>query len=335
MKKDTIGDISLYLYEKYGIADWNKKKLLLDDSEIHNLMLDLENKVESELVKTIKLPFPKFTSQYLSKFEDPENLTKTNGYEYVLFMLTDNQIKAVVQSIKGEETLTKASQDLSLKNYYDVIYNIITTPFNKFNPIINITVTNWTVKSKYIYLLQFIDQQEAERLNLTNHTFYAMEQYRGFELEEKLSLLNDAIKECVKTNIGLDNFDLHLDRETTAKTCNLPKATVNRVLEIVIPLLLKSYGEMANALGYLGTKSENGINEYSKENYRKLDIILETEYIKRNKLSETEKTVLSERSKKEALLYIAAKYMYLNKESLAKNMGLSIQAADEQIMKLK
>jgi len=176
MKRNIIGDYSLYFYEKYQIADWNRKKLLLSDDEIHNLLKDLDEGIESELVKALKLPFPKFASQYLSKFSDPENITKTLGYEYTLFMLTESQIKAIVNSIKGYTTLAKAENDLTLKHYYSAISAIMAQSFNQFNPIINITLINWEVKAKYIYLLHFIDKTEAERLKLNNHTFFAMEQ---------------------------------------------------------------------------------------------------------------------------------------------------------------
>lgn len=313
------------------ISELREKCLLLSQEEKEKLLIDLNNGTTNELVELIKLPFPKFAYEYLRRFPKFKELNADYNIGYNLYFLTDSEIKAIVSVAKGIHTPNEARLYYNIDFAYTHTFTKILYPFRDFNPMLCAKNLLWHNIAKYIYIAQYIDEKEAEKLGMTSFTFYTNGEYRGFELKEKLDSLNIGMRKIIENYIGLNEENTRMNRLEVSEKLGVSQTAVLYTTRKILPLFLKTTKELQNKIGYCGKANTNEANTYSYINkeFRRHDLSSSTDYILNNISSSQEKTVLETKSEKEKELYLAAKYMYPSKETIFRYLNVSLSKAQE------
>lgn len=320
------------MYREYGISEWHEKCLVLSAVEVTSITNDLMKGIESPLVTLVRLPFPQFARAYLQKFAAAERYLKDPAFTYKLFLMTNSTVKVFCSKIRNPE-LTKAEleETFSVK-YKNNVYRaeldeFINTPLDVLPKIASTSVTATVRLAKFIYLTRYINFDEAKKMDLGIVQFLEAERHAGvpadgYELEEKLKMLNSAIRLIFVKLLGLYGNP----RKTTEEVAAEMKISASKIQSLyneLIPYFLKTLGDFKHKIGYVDADYLPGDTiEYANKAYRKLDLAFQIHFIYNHTLTADEKLVLSGYSNREASIYIAYKYMYHDREKVAKYLSL-------------
>ncbi len=323
---------SITMYRDYGITEWREKCLVLTSIEKAAVERDLQDEINSPLAAIVKLPFPHFAAIYLQRFPSAINLIKDPAIGYKLYMLSDPALRLVIEEhrnpTKIRSTLQKEMQ--ISPNTTDEIDQILHIPLEDSLKIISSKENNVVREKKFYYLTQYIDLKEAKRIGLSQALVFELDGVDGFELEKKLSLLNPIARTIVALSIGLYGEHRHTLKDIS-DCIKIPPQKIKKIHDFLLPLLLKTRGEMAHIIGLKsGIFGMDDTREYTNLTYRELDISMELAYIKAH-LNERDRLVLSSYSKKEIDIYLASKYLFKTPASLATNMSLSLEEARNRL----
>jgi len=321
--------INIALYRDYEITEWREKCLILTKGE-QKFVLNHLNDEEDELMKMVKLPFPAFASKYFEKYEDkfkeyPRVIREQLGYN--LYLLRDYQISTFATFMIDEKEIPAATKSTILKDAFEDLNISFDSPIK-----VDRSRTKWQEKMfKKIYISQYIDAKEAERMKLTDHAFNDHGEYRGYCLEEKLECLNGITKTIFKLLLGCDGYYRHTKTDISVM-CN-HDFQIGALCEMLLPAMSKSTKEFKSKIGLVGDVKDygNSFRVYSYEPFKKFDFEINYKYLLKNVISDEVKKVLESIPPRERRIYIASKYFYSSVKSIRNVLSLSIQEAAKYV----
>ena len=315
---------SISLYRNHNISEWREKCLILSESEKQAVLHDLQEGIDSPLVELVKMPFPKFAEVYYRRFEGAKKYLEIPDFGYKLYIMRDSSLRminAIIKNPKATRYSLEKESHISFSSYnLGEIRELLETPLEQIPRIDGSSIIKTNYELKLIYIMQYIDKEEAEMLRLSGFTFYKNGEYRGFDLEGKLNSLNECARLIICRTLGLYGGYKKSSTEISSEI-NISKERILKLLNFVLPSFSKSTGVLRNKIGYIDKPYENEeTREYSNREYRDLDLNLQIMYIYENLLSDEERKILSTRSNKEMRIYIAKKYIYDTNEQVARNL---------------
>ncbi len=192
---------------------------------------------------------------------------------------------------------------------------------------------------KYAYLTQYIDINEAKRMNMRVAETFRLMGVTGYGLEDKMRLLNPVTQTMMAFYLGLYGLP-RLSKKEISLRLNLinsydeirKRYRAFKVFDYFFPFFLKTYGEFEHFLGYKKERQTPGnFIEYTSKPIRDLDVLIETTFIF-SLLPQIEREILAKYTKEEVVIYLAAKYMFKTPETLARNVVLSTQDAEKTLV---
>jgi hypothetical protein len=173
------------------------------------------------------------------------------------------------------------------------------------------------IAKRYVYIMQYVDAKEAERLGLKGLNFYSNGEYKGFDLEGKLNSLNDSGRIVLAKFLGLYGAKRR-NKTQVAKDLNWEAATnaIANFVDFVLPNLTLSTGAFQNALG-LACTTEDGIHKYQKGQFKNIDVTLQMRYLLSVMATDSEREVLKNYGNKDVLIYIMRKYFIKDNKELS------------------
>ena len=305
-KNPDLELISKGLYREYEIAEWTDKCLILSEAEQVEILKCLSNGVETELVSQVRLPYPKFVESYYQKYPNATYFLKDPTFAYRLYIMREAIVTELNAKIKNPKekhgNVTKSIRDTEL-------IELLQTPFEQLTRIRTNREGNTEIERKYVYICQYIDAVEAERLGLKGFTFFTNGAYRGYDLEGKLNSLNDVARTIMSQYLGLYGSN----RTAVSSISKSTRITENKIKELIgylFDAFMMPTESLRSKIGYIPKDYQIGeFREYTRRDYRDLDLAIQIRYILLNVLNENERAVLENYSNSEVKAYITAKYI--------------------------
>lgn len=336
---DSIKELSLQMYESYGIAEWPKKYMTLAPEDKLNILNYINGncpKKESidALLELLKLPFPKFIERYFSDSEEfMDRLSHDPQLSYKVYFLSDMRLQFFSMILKNPSLTVKEIQEILNCKAVHIIGSI--------NQVLNLSLDDMGLYSvsqqgserirQFIYLTQYIDLEEAKRLGLSSYNTFLNDGVNGYELERKINMLNPTIRSLMIYYLGLYGHNRHSCKEIF-DVIDQKKEKTHKVVEFICPLLMQSTGVFKNAIGFSEERQIPGNSfEYTNKAFRSYDIEFETRALSRT-LDEASIAVLERYTPLQRKNYLAAKFMFKTPESLARNLCLSTETAKKYIL---
>lgn len=320
--------INIALFRDYGITEWREKCLILTKGEQEFVLKHL-NDEQNDLIQMVKLPFPHFAEKYFEKYTDkfqetPNIIREQLGYN--LYMLRDYQIKSFADFMRGNKEIP------SKVKYYDLkdAFEDLRISFDSHLKVDRNKLTYKDTLCKKIYISQYIDAQEAERLKLTDHTFRLHGVYQGFNLEEKLDCLNGITQTVLRLTLGTNGYYRHKQDDIfEIYGTQFPIQELNKML---LSALSKSTNEFKSKIGLNEEDYDSkSFKTYNYKPFQKFDFDLNYRYYIRNVLTDNEKEVLSHIPISEQKIYVASKYFYSSVKKIRNVLDISIQDASKYV----
>jgi hypothetical protein len=313
MGKQEAGleQVSRGLYREYGISEWREKTLILTKAELSYIYRCLKSGEENELVELVKLPFPEFVEKYYMLQPGSEKYLKDPTFAYRLYAMRDTMISYINADIKNpDETLGQKLYlaDISRPDI-DEIREYLETPYCELVNITSVSNQNNDLERRLDYISQYIDAKKAESLGFTTQPYYCNEVYKGFELEQKLAILNRGARWIIVMYLGLYG-GFRKNTKEIADDLGLPVPRVRELINYIFPCFKFFKEALQTRTGYINREYSIGERkEYRNLYYRKLDEIVECAYIRSKLLPSGEKLILDSMSNSEANKYIKKKYL--------------------------
>lgn len=258
--------IGTLLFRACGVSEWEEKRIYLTEEEQVEILNSLKKGEDTDLVRWVKLPYPKFATEFLRKNQANLELRKShNGYleslisgdalnndliGYKLYMLTDSMVKIIVDYMTKPELLLSELTDNTSMYRMAAVTDKLAAPLEKSYIKSSGRIVGKEDLKKYIHIMSYIDSEEAKALGLESFTFYTNGEYRGFNIKEKLESLNPLIRHIFISYLGI-NGAYYSSKEICEKL-NISEATLENLLNVDILLALsKSCGEFRNAIKYV------------------------------------------------------------------------------------
>ena len=218
MEKKGLGRV---LFKEYGISEWDEKCVILSGDEKISILNAIKNGENNLLVNIVRLPYPKFITEYiklyrssLDKREDKiiglhdylmQESNKYYDLGYKLYVMPTKLVKLVVKYIKNyDESISQIIGTNSHGISFMDIILFLSQPLEQGYKTLGTQSLNKEALKKYLHIMSYVDELEAEMLGLTSFTFKKYDTYRGFGLDEKLDALNPLIRYMVEENLGLN-----------------------------------------------------------------------------------------------------------------------------------
>ena len=258
MEKKGLGRV---LFKEYGISEWDEKCVILSGDEKISILNAIKNGENNLLVDIVRLPYPKFITEYiklyrssLDKREDKiiglhdylmQESDKYYDLGYKLYVMPTKLTKLVVKYIKNPDE--NISQIIGT-NYHGITFMdiilFLSQPLEHAYKSFGTQSLNKEAIKKYLHIMSYVDETEAEMLGLTGFTFKKYDVYRGFGLDEKLDALNPLIRCMVEENLGLNGVYMNLTEIES-------KLNINHILNDLFTdefylALSRSVGEFKN-----------------------------------------------------------------------------------------
>lgn len=294
MEKNKIE--SRALYRVYGITEWNEKCSILSNDEKLQVLKDLKSGEFSPITKVVMLPFPKFIKEYYIRFYlddmsfykrlpeldrifDKKSFIDNPSIGYILYLIPDCYLRVINQYIKdprcdGRNIFNKSDKYKSYRDLCELL-NRNLEDFGKGE----LAYTKARLV-RYIHIMSYVDAKEAEALQLKGFTFKVDNQYRGFDMLEKLNSLNPLIRHYLIEYLGLNGaYSSLLDITNESKIATIPAIFDDKFLRN----LAGSLGEFRNTLGYIDREYRPGehIDYNYKSKYYKQFKLVELNYLKK------------------------------------------------------
>lgn len=336
---DSIKELSLQMYESYGIAEWPKKYMTLapeDKLDILNYINGNGPKTESidALLELLRLPFPKFIERYFSDSEEfMDRLSHDPQLPYKVYFLSDMRLQLFSMILKNPSLTVKKIQEILNCKAVHIIGSI--------NQVLDLSLDDMGLYSvsqqgrerirQFLYLTKYIDLEEAKRLGLSSYNTFLNDGVDGYELERKINMLNPTIRYIMIYYLGLYGHNKH-DCKEISYVMGQKKKKIYKIVEFICPLLMQSTGVFKNAIGFSEERQIPGNSfEYTNKAFRSYDIEFETLALSRT-LDEASIAVLEKYPPLQRKVYVAAKFMFKTPESLARNLCLSTGNAKKYII---
>ena len=265
--------------KQIGISEWREKSLILTSEEQLEVYKSIRENVSTPLLEVVKLPYPKFVSEYylrfyrdcleireklnpimaVQKFINADLLRNDLSLGYKMYLLPDYLLQFVDTYIKNP-ILTQ--RDFPSRYVSEACYlslcDLVRTPLDESMRLSIQLGTNNEFIRRYIYIMQYVDAQEAEKMNLTTYTFLKQGVYRGFDLEKKVNSLNELERLALGMYLGFDGYSKNTT-STIAEYLNIAKDRfVFLHTKDFLFALAKSAKEFQNAIGYIDNDYEKG-----------------------------------------------------------------------------
>lgn len=321
MKYYEKENVSLELYENFGIAEWREKCLVLRECEIEYALRHLGEE-DNEFVKLIKMPFPKFAENYFRQFKDRLPYVENPQFGYNLFLLNDGELTLLMSYFRTKEAISKRL----LEKVAPILENLVIS----FDSPIKINKRNPQFKKHIFqkaYISQYITKEEAKRLGLTNRVFFENGEYKDFKLQEKIDCLNGVTREMFNCLLGMEGRH-RLDTSGVSKKLELVEANVKTLVDIAAIPMSKTLGEFKNAIGYL-ENDEKGFSLYTNQIFKKTDFYNNYFYYTKHIINISDIIVLKDLEYKDSKTYIASKYFYSSASSVRKALAISKEDAEK------
>lgn len=274
-----------------GITEWTEKSIILTIEEKLEVLNCIKNETSTSLFEMVKLPFQEFiVNYYITYYNDRlrkiklnsqsgnciryENFIKDPSIGYKIYLLSNANIKALNLYIKGENRQI-------LSNFSSYITDILASSIDEMMRTFVKTNAGKIQIRKYVYIMQYVDAKEAERLGLKSFTFCKDFIHRGFALGEKLECLNDLERLAMTKYFGLDGYMPDNMREVEEEL-GVPTGKLESFSNK--EFLLKFTGaldEFKHEIGFIDREYAPGeIKEYTDvSKYAKMASTLEAYYI--------------------------------------------------------
>lgn len=328
-------NIQREMYTKYGIAEWFEKCLVLNDIERESIKSNLENGLNTALVALAKLPYPLFVRAYLSRFPAAEHYLSDPAFGYKLFLMSEPSTKILCETIRNPDITGAELEKKYKRKSFDrmEVSEFMNTPLDMLPKILSPDSNFKPIWLKYLYLTQYIDYEEAKKLGISFASVLERDrasgaQYDGYELEDKLKLLNPASRLIICKLLGLFGHTRMTIRDIV-KEYGLADYKVRTLFNELFPSLLLTIGDFKNKVGYIEREYEPGeAKEYSNRKFRALDLDIQVKFIVNNVLSDSERLVLESMSNSEVAFYVAYKYLYHDKKKTMDSLVMDISDID-------
>lgn len=320
----TKEEFDILMFYNFGIAEWHEKSLILTEEEIIEILNCLKNSISSPLVELVKHPFPKFIRKYFSSFPGAERFLKDPEFDYKVYLMTDTDITYLAKLIKSAPK-ERVAIDKVRKSSFSDLYSILRSSLADISKDPDTRDRGYIKFIKFLYLTQYIDFQEAKRLNLKIasqveiDSLYSKEGLQGYQLEDKLACLNFPLKLVLSRLLGLNGHQ----RKSLTKIVDeygLSSKNIRYLVDIILPSLMLSLAEFKHKIGYIERDYlPYEHREYTNKRIAHLDLIFTVEFIKENRLTPIEKQVISKFPPSKQITYIAQKFVFkdINRTSKA------------------
>lgn len=208
------------LYNTFGITEWDKKRISLEEEEIKELF-NILNKIlnnaelshgEMAFFSLVKSPYPDFVRNYYAKYisDLPDyyrSIFMDKAFPYKLYIMLDGNTRLVDGFLKKKQTTHgnhfMAVSDLSLPLDEFFKYSI-----NK-NEIISL--------EKILYILRYADEEVLKE-----------SPYAGGDLNYKINAYNMPLRDIMKLSLGTTNGGHRRTLEQIAKELGIPVASITK-----------------------------------------------------------------------------------------------------------
>lgn len=311
----TKEEFDILMFYNFGIAEWHEKSLILTEEEIIEILNCLKNSTSSPLVELVKHPFPKFIRKYFSSFPGAERFLKDPEFDYKVYLMTDTDITYLAKLIKSAPK-ERVAIDKVRKSSFSDLYSILRSSLADISKDPDTRDRGYIKFIKFLYLTQYIDFQEAKRLNLKIasqveiDSLYSKEGLQGYQLEEKIACLNFPLNLVISRLLGLCGHH----RESLGKIIKefgMPPKYTRYLVDIILPSLMLSLAEFKHKIGFVEREySPYDYREYTNKKISRLDLVCTIGFIKNNRLSPVEKQVISKFPPSKQITYIAQKFVF-------------------------
>ena len=294
MEKKNFGKV---LFQEYGISEWEEKCLLLSDSEAIGVLNALRNGEYNILVELVRLPYPQFACEYIKLFRDKldsrsEKLAGLHEYllqfddrykdlGYKLYIMPPRILGCIVNYIKHpEKSIVECFGCMKDSiNTIDILLHLKKPLDETYKTLYSHTFNKEVIK-RYIHIMSYVDAHEAEKLGLESFTFKRFNDYRGFDMEEKLKALNPLIRHITMENLGFNGS--YVPAYEIEANLNITSRYLSYLLTDEFYLALtKSAGEFKNYLKLIDKKyKDDERREYAcKSSFKKISDKIESSFM--------------------------------------------------------
>lgn len=280
------------LYDSYGITEWHEKCLILSTGEQKDVLKSLKYDAYNKMTEIVKLPFSKFIVEYYKHLGIGSEFIRDPEFGYKIYLAGESNMKALNYSIKYPEmTIARLYEEFGVRLDMDRIKYFLEMPFEKMVEMNNIFTRNHVFESRYVYISQYISAKDAEEMQLGSKkrvTFKDLNgNYRSFDLNGKLAILNPGVRTIVEKTLGLYGLK-PMTRTEISEVTGISASAISKVVNLIIPELRKSTEEFKNKLGFLTQLYlEKGKKYYSYKPFRELDRKIEKAFTKKPVQEET------------------------------------------------
>jgi len=311
--------ISISLYKKFGIAEWQEKSQILKEAEVEYILKHLDEE-DNVFVKLVQLPFPKFAEVYFKQFKDKLPYVENPQFGYNLFLLNEGQINVLMKYLR--ET------DKNSKKIVSKVTEILEELVIPFDSSLKINKRNPRFKKHVFqkaYISQYINKEEAKRLQFTHRTFYEYGEYKDFNLQDKINCLNGVTREIFNCFLGMEGRQ-RLDIKGVTQKLDAVEANVKVIADIAALPISKTVKEFKNAIGYQES-DEKGFHVYTNPIFKKIDFYINYFYYMNHIISPSDAIILNSLDYKTTQIYIASKYFYSSPSSVRKVLEVNQEDA--------
>ncbi len=319
-------EISVSMYYDHGISEWIEKSAILYPHEKEEMQKCLMTGMRTPLLDMVRLPFPKFATRYFEQYPKAQKYLKDPAFGYKLYLLTATDLSYFSSQMRKD--VLPEEQKVSTTYYKHIKIFELTLDQIAQNDVYS--KPNSPIGAKFLYLTQYINFEEAQRLGMKlgarcaqdNEMFGVFRD--GYELFAKLDTLNFVARYIISRAIGLCGHK-QTSLSDIAKELNLNYKKVSELYGELSPSLLRTLGEFKHKIGYVeAIYQPYELRDYRNMKLRELDLYLLAEFAYKFKASEKEREALqifgSHTTAAKLLLYIVHKY--ISKGDVAQTMRL-------------
>ena len=324
---------------RFGIAEWSKKSICLGSNDSEKVLRSLGRKRISEdedcslLLHIAMLPFPKFVNKYFRLFPASEVYLRDPAFGYKLYLSNVQEMGYLVNVLKGE--VLDRSDHTSIINERYMTPDVSLSQYMKEQR--RMSGSSDGKKGFYqgllwfLHLSKYIDAEEAEKLGLSY--LHTANGYCGFELDNKLGLLNEVPREILKDYFGYSsgmtmNFDDIIDKY------HITRAMFKKLLDECLPYMMNTTAVFkAHLKNKTYPESVDGFQTYTNPTMESADIKINIDYYW-HLLNDKQREIIDIFSdNRHKYRYLILSYLFLTKDiNKLMDMPFYLSKADIQLL---
>lgn len=235
-----IHDVSLaeMLFNMFGITEWDKKSISLEDNEkdflftiLSKLLYNYElSPKEIELFKLVKSPYPDFIRDYYKKYIEQAQegdiiLFNDKTFPFKMYISTDGQTRLIDSYLK-QKVIKNVDQFIALSDLRE-----------KLSDYFGCTSHQSEVQTleRLLYILRYADEE------ILKEAFYS-----GGDLNDKINIYNMPLRNILKLAIGTTNggHSNSIDKTTKDYSINTSLIASKQGLDYLYQLYRKPRAEL-------------------------------------------------------------------------------------------